>query len=75
MTTPEILPPSTEAVCKIASTFGLEIKAPSLVRDESGSDFIVYHCADKDDQKWILRFPRRPEVAKRIHTEKNNFFY
>ncbi len=70
MTSAQLVPSSPEAVLRAALDSGLIVDASTLRRDESGSDFVVYHCSDLSGRKWILRFPRRVEVAERVPAER-----
>lgn len=65
-----ILPSSLEDVCEIAKVQGLYLDSSSLRKDETGSDFLVYHCKDTTGRRWVLRFPRRQSVAEGIAAEK-----
>ena len=62
--------PSPEEVYELALNAGLDIQQTSLKKDETGSDFIVYHCVDATDQAWIIRIPRRKSVVEGIQAEK-----
>ena len=38
--------------------------------NEMGIDFKVGFATDKDENQWLLRIPRRPDLGKQIAKEK-----
>ncbi|PFG93224.1 macrolide phosphotransferase [Saccharopolyspora erythraea NRRL 2338] len=50
-----------------ARAHGLRVRPVSV--DETGWDFRVVHAVDDDGVRWVLRAPRRPEVARLIDVE------
>lgn len=53
----------------LAARHGLEI-TDDISFNEMGLDFKVGFATDKEDGKWVLRIPRRPDLAERIEQEK-----
>lgn len=52
-----------------AQRLGLELSAEVEEFDGMGLDFLVVHARDADGTPWILRTPRRPEVATSSYVE------
>lgn len=46
-----------------AAAHGLTLDAPTARLDPSGLDSLVVHATDRQQIPWILRAPRRPDVA------------
>ncbi|WP_448070489.1 macrolide 2'-phosphotransferase [Georgenia yuyongxinii] len=60
--------PDLDDVVALAAHHGLEVDPHSLEVNEAGLDFrVVYARADEED--WVLRVPRRPDVVARIGPE------
>lgn len=57
-------------VLEIAAKHGLILKEESLVFNESGLDFLAVFAIDKQENKWVLRIPRREDVMPRTKDEK-----
>lgn len=54
-------------VIELARAHGLDLHIEEV--DETGWDFRVHHGVDAEGRWWVLREPRRPEVAKLIPVE------
>ncbi|MCA1189300.1 MULTISPECIES: macrolide 2'-phosphotransferase [unclassified Saccharopolyspora] len=52
---------------EVARAHGLDVRIDGV--DETGWDFRVHFATDGDGSRWVLREPRRPEVAERIPVE------
>lgn len=61
---------TNEQVIEKAKQHGLIVKENTLKRNESGLDFQVVFAADVEGEKWVLRFPRRPDVVPTAKKEK-----
>lgn len=48
---------------------GLRLRSDPVELDPTGWDFYVLHAVAEDGGRWIVRVPRRPEVAKTIGPE------
>lgn len=59
------LPPSTSVddLLALARRHGLSLRPEGARLDPSGLDFLALHAADKGGTPWIVRAPRRPDVA------------
>ncbi|MEB7781073.1 Mph(C) family macrolide 2'-phosphotransferase [Mammaliicoccus fleurettii] len=57
-------------IVKISKQYGLNIQPETISLNESGLDFQVAFGEDEHGQKWVLRIPRRADVYKRTHSEK-----
>jgi len=57
-------------VMEIARKYQLEILEDSLDFNESGLDFLAVFAKDSLGNEWVLRFPRREDVAQELHYEK-----
>ncbi|MFE7062830.1 macrolide 2'-phosphotransferase [Sutcliffiella sp. NPDC057660] len=57
-------------IIDIAKQNGIDIKRDSLVFNESGLDFLVVFATDINEEKWVLRFPRRKDVMDSTQKEK-----
>ncbi|MDQ1041582.1 macrolide phosphotransferase [Streptomyces sp. V3I8] len=58
-----------DALLTTARDRGLELRRESAVLDETGWDFRVLHGVDTGGARWILRVPRRPDVAAAVDVE------
>lgn len=58
---------STDSILAAAARCGLHLVEPTL--DTSGLDFAVVHARDAEGLRWIVRAPRRPEVATTARRE------
>ena len=54
-------------VRELAESHGLAVRPVAV--DETGWDFRVVHAVDDHGRRWVLRVPRRPEVAEMIPVE------
>ena len=54
---------------ELARRHGLDIDADSLRLEEIGLDYRVAFATANDGERWVLRVPRRPDVAERIADE------
>ncbi|MGW9403750.1 macrolide 2'-phosphotransferase [Arthrobacter sp. NPDC055585] len=56
--------PGPEEVCAIAESHGLHLEPAGVEFNEAGLDYRVAFATEKGkEQKWVLRVPRRPDVA------------
>ncbi|CUU59682.1 macrolide phosphotransferase [Parafrankia irregularis] len=62
-------PLSPESLLALAARHGLDLVEGSLRPDNTGWDFQVAHAITKDGVAWILRVPRRPDIAEGIDVE------
>jgi aminoglycoside phosphotransferase (APT) family kinase protein len=53
-----------------ARAHGLELSAERAELDRSGMDFVVLHAVDEAGTPWIVKRPRRPDVAERSAAER-----
>lgn len=57
-------PPTTvDGLLALAHRHGLALRADGARLDTMGLDFIALHADDPDGTPWIVRAPRRPDVA------------
>ena len=56
-------------IVALAAAHGLTITADSLRFNEAGLDYQVVFAEDHTGQQWVLRMPRRPDVAAKIADE------
>lgn len=61
---------TNDQVIDIAKQNGIDVKRDSLVFNESGLDFLVVFATDINEEKWVLRFPRRKDVMDSTQKEK-----
>ncbi|OLO37056.1 macrolide 2'-phosphotransferase [Alkalihalophilus pseudofirmus] len=61
---------NTLKVKQLAKSKGLDLLEDTIKINESGVDFRVAHAKDQKEDKWILRFPRRPESMRHALQEK-----
>lgn len=54
----------------IATQHGLVLQPYTFTYNETGLDFQVIHTLDAEQQPWILRIPRRPDVLPRAENER-----
>ncbi len=59
---------TNESILKLASEHNLLLH-PELELNEMGADFLVAFARDNKDKKWVLRIPRRDDLAERIELE------
>lgn len=59
-----------QEVQQLAVQKGLDIVEDTLLGNESGLDFQVFHAEDKAGDKWILRLPRRSDSMAKAAQEK-----
>lgn len=56
--------PSPEEVCLLAASHGLQLEPEGVEFNEAGLDYRVAFAAEAGTgRKWVLRLPRRPDVA------------
>ncbi|WJK33085.1 macrolide 2'-phosphotransferase [Solwaraspora sp. WMMA2065] len=60
---------TVEHILELARARGLHLFGDVARLDDTGWDFVVVHAYADDGQQWILRAPRRPDVADAIATE------
>jgi macrolide phosphotransferase len=58
-----------DALLATARAHGLDLAREQARVDESGADYTVAHAVDGDGVPWIVRVPRRPDVAERAGIE------
>ncbi len=56
-------------ILNLAASHGLELNG-DIVLNEMGLDFQVAFATDRQGQKWVLRIPRREDLAGQIEREK-----
>lgn len=61
--------PQSEALVALAAEHGLDLDPATIEVEELGLDYRVAFGAAADGTRWVLRVPRRPEVAARIGDE------
>jgi aminoglycoside phosphotransferase (APT) family kinase protein len=54
---------SVDDLLALARSHGLDLRSEGARLDPSGLDFLALHADDADGVPWIVRAPRRPEVA------------
>lgn len=59
-----------EQVLELAKKHGLHVREHSFIFNESGLDFLVVFAEDLEDEKWVLRIPRREDVMSGTAKEK-----
>ncbi len=76
MTHPSVATPSpfsplttAEQMLAVAAAQGHVLTAPNDACDETGLDSLVCHAIDAHGTPWILRAPRRADVAERMRVE------
>ena len=52
-------------VADLASQNGMTIQPKSVRFNEAGLDYLVAFATATDGKRWVLRFPRRPDVWPR----------
>jgi macrolide phosphotransferase len=57
------------ALIALAQQYGLALQPDTFTNNETGLDFQVIHALATDQQPWILRLPRRPDVLPRAENE------
>ena len=62
-------PHSPDELARLASSFGLSLRAVDESFDQSGLDFRVARAVDDEENRWILRAPRRPDVFESSRME------
>ena len=58
-----------DEVAALAASHGLTVDPASVRIDDAGLDYRVAHVRDDTDTAWVLRIPRRPELADGARTE------
>ncbi len=53
-----------------AARHGLQLDERSLRHNDAGLDFHVAYAVDVHGREWVLRVPRRPDVAAALHREE-----
>lgn len=65
------VPPAPKEVCALAASHGLFLDADSVEFNEAGLDYRVVFAAESGTGKtWVLRLPRRPDVAANQEREE-----
>ncbi|MDG5472137.1 macrolide 2'-phosphotransferase [Jeotgalibacillus sp. ET6] len=62
---------SKKRAVDLAGKHGFKVKEETLTFNESGLDFLVVFATDVNNQKWVLRIPRREDVFASTKKEKN----
>jgi aminoglycoside phosphotransferase (APT) family kinase protein len=60
---------SVAELLEAARQLGLKLTTDQADFDGSGLDFLVVHAKDEEGTPWIVRTPRRPDVAKAARVE------
>ncbi|GAB1351716.1 MAG TPA: macrolide 2'-phosphotransferase [Candidatus Rifleibacterium sp.] len=60
-----------DEILNLALDHGLRLKDEALILNEMGIDFRVAFACDLHGLKWVLRIPRREDLADQIQHEKN----
>ena len=61
--------PTPDQVVALASRHGLDLTVGSLSFNEAGLDYRVVFAGGPDGSRWVLRLPRRPDVAATLGEE------
>src|SRR5699024_9733693 len=61
--------PSPEEITTLAARHGLELEPARVHLNESGLDYLVAHARDATGANWVLRFPRRADLATGARVE------
>ncbi|MBG6084033.1 macrolide 2'-phosphotransferase [Zhihengliuella flava] len=59
-----------EHLLALAARHGITLRPDSLRVNEAGLDYQVALAEDQDGDGWVLRLPRRADVAAKIHEER-----
>ena len=60
---------STDDLLTLAMLHELDLESETTDFDTTGLDFLVVHARDEEGVAWVVRTPRRPEVAITARTE------
>src|SRR5690625_3149282 len=63
------MPRTPEAIAALADSHGLSIQPDSVRLNEAGLDYLVAYARSSDGQDWVLRIPRRDDMADSVRTE------
>ena len=58
-----------DSVADLAAQNGLAIDPRSVRFNEAGLDYLVAYATAHDGKRWVLRIPRRPDVASKMADE------
>lgn len=61
--------PAAADLLAAAAAAGLHLCPGTARVDTTGWDFLVLHATAPDGTRWVVRLPRRPEVAAHLHLE------
>ena len=61
--------PSPAEVTALAAGYGLALDSASVSFNEAGLDYRVVFASGRDGSQWVLRLPRRPDVAAKLGEE------
>ena len=61
---------STARIVELAARHGLTVDADDVRIDEAGLDYRVAFVRTVDGEHWVLRIPRRPDVAAMLSEER-----
>lgn len=62
-------PSAAEEIDLLAGSHGLSLRPGSIRLEEAGLDFRVAFATDRDGKEWVLRIPRREDVAAKLMDE------
>jgi len=62
-------PSNPPSIVSLAASHGLELQPDSIRLEEAGLDFRVASAAASDGTEWVLRVPRRADVAAKLEEE------
>ncbi len=62
---------TTAGLVELAAQHGLAVRPESVVLNEAGLDYRVAFARDVDDNDWVLRVPRRPDVSAKLGEERS----
>jgi aminoglycoside phosphotransferase (APT) family kinase protein len=60
----------TPRIVELAARHGLELDSASMRLNEAGLDYRVAFVRGADGKDWVLRIPRRPDVAAKLSEEQ-----
>lgn len=62
-------PSDADQIADLAAAHGLAVDRASIRIEEAGLDYRVAHVHDDTGTAWVLRIPRRPDLAEGARTE------
>lgn len=65
------LPQEPEQIVSRARNHGIAVEPDSVTINDGGLDYRVAYAADARGENWVLRMPRRPDLADTMHDEAN----